>query len=250
VSPTSSSDAPNDLISTLEIDRYRVSSDASHFAFIPSALATPKRTEDVASLFTYASRENKKVTFRSGGTSLSGQAVTDGVMIDSRKFFRKIEVLEEGARVRVQPGATIRAVNVRLARFGLKLGPDPASEIAATIGGVIANNSSGMACGITDNTYRTLESAIVVLPSGALINTADADSDSKLRVMAPALYEEISALRDLIRSTPELHEKIRSQYQIKNTMGYGLNSFVDFDSVVDIFLHLLIGSEGTLGFVS
>ena len=250
MSPTSSSDAPNDLISTLEIDRYRVSSDASHFAFIPSALATPKRTEDVASLFTYASRENKKVTFRSGGTSLSGQAVTDGVMIDSRKFFRKIEVLEEGARVRVQPGATIRAVNVRLARFGRKLGPDPASEIAATIGGVIANNSSGMACGITDNAYRTLESAIVVLPSGALINTADADSDSKLREIAPALYEEISALRDLIRSTPELHEKIRSQYLIKNTMGYGLNSFVDFDSVVDIFLHLLIGSEGTLGFVS
>jgi len=250
VSPTSNSEVLNDLISTLEVDRYRVSSDASHFAFIPSALATPKRTEDVVSLFTYAAREKKKITFRSGGTSLSGQAVTDGVMIDSRKFFRKIEVLDDGARVRVQPGATVRAVNSRLARFGRKLGPDPASEIAATIGGVIANNSSGMACGITDNTYRTLESAIVVLPSGAVINTADGDSDSKLSEIAPELYREISALRDLIRSSPDLHEKIKNQYLIKNTMGYGLNSFIDFDSVVDIFLHLLIGSEGTLGFVS
>ena len=250
MSPTSSSDLLADLISTREIDRYRISSDASHFAFIPSALATPQTTQDVVSLFTYATQEKKQVTFRSGGTSLSGQAVTDGVMIDSRKFFRKIEVLDNGLRVRVQPGATVRAVNARLSRFGRKLGPDPASEIAATIGGVIANNSSGMACGITDNTYRTLESAIVVLPSGAVINTADADSDSKLNEIAPELYREIGALRDLIRSSTDLHERIKNQYLIKNTMGYGLNSFIDFDSVVDIFLHLLIGSEGTLGFVS
>jgi D-lactate dehydrogenase len=171
-------------------------------------------------------------------------------MIDTRRNFRSIEVLEDGAKVRVQPGATVRAVNTRLARFGRKLGPDPASEIACTIGGVIANNSSGMACGITANTYRTLESATVVLSNGVRINTAVSDFEEKLAALAPEIYQTLIAIRDEIAARPDLTEKIKSQYLIKNTMGYGLNSFIDFQSLPDIFLHILIGSEGTLGFVS
>ena len=232
------------------IDRYRTSSDASHFRLIPEAVATPTNAEQVAQLFRYASEKKTSVTFRSGGTSLSGQAVSDALLIDTRRHFRAIEVLNGGAQVRVQPGATVRAINARLARFGRKLGPDPASEIACTIGGVIANNSSGMACGIKDNTYRTLKSATVVLYNGIIINTADQDSDLQLRNSVPELYSELSSIKDELNSHPELVKGIRNQYRIKNTMGYGLNSFVDFDSVIDIFLHLLIGSEGTLGFIA
>jgi len=217
---------------------------------IPEEVATPTNAEQVAQLFRYASEKKTSVTFRSGGTSLSGQAVSDAILIDARRHFRAIEVLNGGAQVRVQPGATVRAINARLARFGRKLGPDPASEIACTIGGVIANNASGMACGIKDNTYRTLKSATVVLYNGSIINTADQDSDLQLINSVPELYSEIISIKNELSSHPELIERIRNQYQIKNTMGYGLNSFVDFDSVVDIFLHLLIGSEGTLGFIS
>ena len=137
MSPTNTSDLLADLISTREIDRYRISSDASHFSLIPSGVATPRSVDEISAILKYASSAGKNITFRSGGTSLSGQAVTDGIIIDTRKNFRKIEVLDGGARVRVQPGATVRAVNSRLARFGKKLGPDPASEIACTIGGVI-----------------------------------------------------------------------------------------------------------------
>ena len=239
-----------DLLSTRVIDRYRTSSDASHFRLIPRSVATPTNAEQVANLFAYASTNKTSVTFRSGGTSLSGQAVSDAILIDTRRHFRKIEVLNEGSQVKVQPGATVRAVNAALARFGRKLGPDPASEIACTIGGVIANNSSGMACGITDNTYRTLQSATVVLPNGSVINTADPDSDSQLKNAAPALYAELKAIKAEIGSQHHLSENIVKQYKIKNTMGYGLNSFVDFDSIIEIFLHLLVGSEGTLGFVA
>jgi len=84
----------------------------------------------------------------------------------------------------VEPGATVRAVNARLARHGRKLGPDPASESACTIGGVVANNSSGMACGTEFNTYRTLESVVLVLPSGTVIDTGAPDSDEQLRPVA------------------------------------------------------------------
>ncbi len=250
MSPTNTIGPLDELISTRAIDRYRTSSDASHFHLIPEAVATPQNAEQIAQLFRHASEHKTSVTFRSGGTSLSGQAVSEGILIDTRKFFRKIEVLDGGAQVRVQPGATVRAVNARLARFGRKLGPDPASEIACTIGGVIANNSSGMACGITDNTYRTLQSATVVLYNGSIINTADSDAAEQLQKSVPELYNSIIEIRDHIHAQPALIEKIRSHYLIKNTMGYGLNSFVDFKEPLDIFLHLLIGSEGTLGFVA
>lgn len=249
MSPTSKSGLV-DLISTKTIDRYRVSSDASHFLLIPQGVATAVNAESIATLFKIATRDKTSVTFRSGGTSLSGQAVSEAILIDTRRHFRKIEVLDAGARVKVEPGATVRAVNARLARFGRKLGPDPASEIACTVGGVIANNSSGMACGITDNTYRTLQSATVVLANGAIINTADLDSELQLQKAAPALHAELAAIKGELRSRQDLVSEIVRQYQIKNTMGYGINSFLDFDSVIEIFLHILIGSEGTLGFIA
>lgn len=84
---------------------------------------------------------------RSGGSSLSGQGGGEGMLVDVRKHFRDIEVFNNGARVRVQPGATVRSVNNRLAFYVTKIGPDPASEFAAKIGGVIANNSSGRRAG-------------------------------------------------------------------------------------------------------
>ena len=123
----------SEIISTRDIDRYRTSSDASHFALIPSAVASAHSAGQIAELFKYASSNKTSVTFRSGGTSLSGQGVTDGILIDTRKHFRSIEVLDGGRQVKVQPGATVRAVNARLARYARKLGPDPASEIACTI---------------------------------------------------------------------------------------------------------------------
>ena len=238
------------LISRRAIDRYRISSDASHFLLIPDALAVPTSVDDIAKLFAHATSESTTITFRSGGTSLSGQRVSNAILIDCQKNFRKIEVLEDSLLVRLQPGVAVRSVNARLARFGRRLGPDPASEIACTIGGVIANNSCGMACGITQNTYKTLKSAIVVLANGAIINTADSDSETQLAMKAPELFKSLSEIKGNIDSRIDLVDRIRKQYLIKSSMGYGLNSFVDFDSIMDIFLHILVGSEGTLGFIA
>jgi D-lactate dehydrogenase len=231
-------------------DRLAMAHDASHFLLTPTAVVAPDSAAQVAALLAVAARHDVPITFRSGGTSLSGQGVTDGILVDTRAGFRAVTVLDGGARVRVQPGATVRQVNARLAPHGRKLGPDPASESACTIGGVIANNSSGMACGTQANTYRTLESMVMVLPSGTVIDSAAPDADAQLRRREPALHEGLLRLRDRIRGNPESVREIARQYALKNTMGYGLNAFVDHTEPVDVLTRLVIGSEGTLAFVA
>jgi D-lactate dehydrogenase len=237
-------------VATRATDRLSSAHDASHYLLTPQAVVAPADANEVAAVLAASRRQGVPVTFRSGGTSLSGQASSSGVLVDTRRGFRAIQVLDQGDRVRTGPGATVRAVNTRLARYKRKLGPDPASEIACTIGGVIANNSSGMACGTDANTYRTLESAVLVLPSGTILDTGAEDADGTLRKAEPELYAGLARLRDRVRENPESVASIRRLYAIKNTMGYGLNSFLDHDRPIDLLEHLIVGSEGTLAFVA
>ncbi|GAA4991092.1 FAD-binding and (Fe-S)-binding domain-containing protein [Yinghuangia aomiensis] len=250
-----------DLVAALEIarvgtvaarpsDRLAHAHDASHYLLTPQAIVRPSDTADMSRLARFATSHAMPLAFRSGGTSLSGQAGTEHLLVDTRRHFRRVDILDDGLRARVQPGATVRGVNARLARHHRKLGPDPASEIACTIGGVVANNSSGMTCGTTHNTYRTLESAVLVLASGNVIDTARPDADDELARLQPELHAGLTLLRDRVRADPDSMDRIARLYAIKNTMGYGLNSFVDHDSAVDILLRLVIGSEGTLAFVA
>lgn len=224
--------------------------DASHYLLVPRAVAVPRGAHEITALMQAAREHGSPLTFRSGGTSLSGQATASGILVDTRRHFRNVTVLEDGARVRAQPGATVRSVNARLAPFGRKLGPDPASEIASTIGGVVANNSSGMLCGVHGNTYSTLHSVVLVLASGTVIDTGAGDADSILRRVEPRIYEGLVELRDRLRGDAEAVALIRRLFAIKNTMGYGVNSFLDHDLPVKILEHLVVGSEGTLAFVA
>ncbi|WP_338051382.1 FAD-binding and (Fe-S)-binding domain-containing protein [Pseudonocardia acidicola] len=237
-------------VRTRLIDRVALAHDASHYLLTPSAVVTARDAAHVGELMRACAARGTPLTFRSGGTSLSGQAVTSGVLVDTRSDFRGVQVRDEGRQVWVQPGATVRSVNVRLAPYGRKLGPDPASESACTLGGVIANNSSGMACGTEANTYRTLADMVAVLPSGTVVDTGAADADEALAAREPVLYAGLLRLRDRVRSRPESVRRIRAQFSMKNTMGYGLNAFLDFDRPADLLAHVVVGSEGTLAFVA
>ncbi|MDN6429371.1 MAG: FAD-dependent oxidoreductase, partial [Propionibacterium sp.] len=232
------------------LDRVAHASDASHFLHTPRALVIAQDAPEVAAVLRAASASGTHVTFRSGGTSLSGQASAPDLMVDTRKGFRDIEVLDGGRRVRVQPGATVRQVNAHLARHGYRLGPDPASEGACTVGGVVANNSSGMAAGTVQNTYHTLESMVLVLPSGTTVDTAAPDADVRLRREEPALVEGLERLRRRVLDNPESVATIKRRFAMKNTMGYAVNAFLDHESPADLLAHLVIGSEGTLAFVA
>lgn len=237
-------------ISTRQIDRIKYAHDASHFLYTPQVVAEARNANDVAAAFRASASSGAPVVLRAGGTSLSGQAGGGGMLIDVRKHFRGVDVLDGGKRVRVQPGSTVRQVNAHLAPYGRKLGPDPASEGAATLGGVISNNSSGMACGTQYNTYNTLESLTFVLPSGTVIDTAHPDAEAQFAREEPELVDKLEQLKRRVRGNAESVAKIEQHFALKNTMGYSLNAFLDYETPLEIFTHLLVASEGTLAFIA
>jgi D-lactate dehydrogenase len=231
-------------------DIVRYASDASPYRLFPRAVVMARTAEDVVEVLAYGRRNEIPVTFRAAGTSLNGQAQTDGILVDVRRHFAGVSVEEDGARARVKPGTLLGHANRVLAPYGRKLGPDPASTDIATVGGVIANNSGGMRCGVVHDSYSTVRSLTFVLPSGTRIDTAAPDAAEGFAAAEPELAAGLAAIRDEIRADEELSERIRRKFAIKNTTGYRLCAFLDAEEPLEIFRRLLVGSEGTLGFVA
>jgi len=232
------------------LDLVAYASDASPYRLLPQAVVMAHRPEDVAKVLAYGRRSRIPVTLRSGGTSLNGQAQGDGIVVDVRRHFRGFTVEDGGARVRVKPGTVLGHPNRALARHGRRLGPDPASTDFATVGGVIANNSGGMRCGVVHDAYSTLRSIKFVLPSGGTFDTGATGEAGRFGLEEPELARGLAEIRDEIRADAELTERIRQKFRIKNTTGYRLCAFLDADEPLQIFGRLLVGSEGTLAFIA
>ncbi len=239
-----------DRVLTRVIDLIRYASDASPYRLLPKAVVMARDASDVAKVFDYGRRAGVPVTFRAGGTSLNGQSQSDGILVDVRRHWSGVEVVDDGARARVKPGTVLGHANRVLAPHGRKLGPDPASTDIACVGGVVANNSGGMRCGVVADSYSTVRSLTFVLPSGTVIDTGAADATERFAAAEPELARGLAEIRDEIRADTELSERIRKKFRIKNTTGYRLIAFLDEDEPVEIFRRLLIGSEGTLGFIA
>jgi D-lactate dehydrogenase len=237
-------------ILTRPIDRIAFASDASLYRLIPRAVVQPISKQEVRQLFQFSRANRIPLTFRGGGTSLSGQAITDGILVDVGRYWRMGGAEDNGRQVRVEPGLIGQQANNILKPYATKIGPDPASITAARMGGILSNNASGMCCGVTQNAYHTLRSLTFMLPSGTTIDTAEPDADARFRAAEPQLAEGLLALKREIEAIPELADRIRAKYRMKNTTGYSLNAFLDYETPVDIFSHLLIGAEGTLAFIA
>ncbi|MEV8020097.1 FAD-binding and (Fe-S)-binding domain-containing protein [Streptomyces sp. NPDC086554] len=231
-------------------DLVRYASDASPYRFVPQVVVVAEDIDDVSAVLSYAHGRSREVVFRAAGTSLNGQAQGEDILVDVRRHWAGVEVIGDGERVRLGPGTTVVRANATLARHGRVLGPDPASAIACTIGGVVANNASGMTAGTTRNSYRTVASLTFVLPTGTVVDTAEPDADEQLAHAEPALCDGLLAIKREIEADPKLTARIRAKYEIKNTNGYRLDAFLDGATPVEILRGLMVGSEGTFGFIS
>ena len=242
--------ASEERVLTRPIELIAFAADASFYRLVPKAVVLTDGAEEIKALFRFSHESHLPLTFRAAGTSLCGQAITDGILVEVARHWRAVEVEDGGKKVRVQPGVIGGQVNQLLRQYGVKMGPDPASINACMMGGILANNSSGMCCGVAQNAYHTLDSLKFILPSGTTIDTADPHADEMFRAREPQLAQGIADLKAEIVANTTLRDRIRAKYRMKNTTGYSLNAFVDFERPIDIFQHLLIGSEGTLAFLA
>ncbi|WP_186647530.1 FAD-binding and (Fe-S)-binding domain-containing protein [Fluviispira vulneris] len=224
--------------------------DASHYVLIPKLVLVVDTENEVQKILSLCRKFQVPLTFRAAGSSLSGQAITDSVLLVLSWKWRKHTIFNDGKEISLQPGVIGKDANLYLAKYNRKIGPDPSSIDFAKIGGIAANNASGMCCGVKNNSYNTMKTIRIILNDGTVLDTGDPESIKIFRETHKKLLSELLRIQSSIKRNDNLVNKIRAKYSIKNTVGYAINSFLDFTDPIDILSHLMIGSEGTLGFIS
>ena len=241
---------PEDRVYTDELRTLAWGTDASFYRLTPQVVIRAKDEDEVAAIVKMANKYGLPFTFRAAGTSLSGQSVSDSILIVAGKNWEGYSVAADAGSITLQPGLVGARVNQILKPLGRVFPPDPASIGSAMVGGIVANNASGMNCGTHANSDRMLLSARLVLPDGTVLDTGDAASREAFRRSHPDFIARIEALRDRIRNNEPLADRIRKKYSIKNVTGLNLRPFIAYDDPFDIIAHCVVGSEGTLAFIS
>lgn len=241
---------PQKRLLTDALSLHAYAHDASHYVLIPKLIIRVDNEAEVQLIVRAANQHKVALTFRAAGTSLSGQAITDSVLVVLNENWRNYKIHDKGESITLQTGVIGSEANLFLAPFRRKIGPDPASIASAKIGGIAANNASGMCCGTVNNSYHTLKSIRLVFADGSVLDSADKESIAAFRQTHHHWLTGLLDVREAILADQELFSKIRRKYSIKNTVGYSLNAFIDFSDPIDILAHLMIGSEGSLGFIS
>ena len=235
---------------TDDLTTFAYGTDASFYRLTPKIVIKAIDELEIIKILKFANIDNLPITFKAAGTSLSGQTISDSILVICSFGWKNLEVLKNGNSIKLQPGVIGSSANNALKFFNKKIGPDPASINSAMIGGIASNNASGMCCGIDHNSYKTLKDIKIIFANGQLLDTSDTNSILKFKQNNKIFIDSIKNLSQSTKKNIELKRKINKKYSIKNTMGYSLNALIDFEDEIDIVAHLMIGSEGTLGFIS
>ena len=241
---------PANRLITDPMQTIALGTDAGLYRMVPGLVVRVDNEAELQTVMAGCHDLDLPFTFRGSGTSVSGQAVSHSVLIQLTRSWTRCEIADQGRRVTTDVGNTGGKINRLLAPHGRKLGPDPASLKVATIGGMVANNSSGMGCGVAHNSQNTLTAMSLILADGTRLDTADPHSRAAFAQARPDIVEGLAALAKKIQDSPELAQRIRKKYAIKNTIGFSVNALVDYTDPVDMLFHLMVGSEGCLGFIS
>ena len=241
---------PKDRIYTDDLRRLAWGTDAGFYRKIPQIVVRSKDEEEVSKLLAVATKHKLPVTFRAAGTSLSGQAISDSILIVAGKHWEDYEISPDASTIKLQPGIIGSRVNEYLAPYGKIFSPDPASKNSAMVGGIVINNASGMNCGTHANSDKILRSVRIVLVDGTVLDTGGEKSRDDFRKSHPDFISAIEKLRDEVRADEELVKRIKYKYSIKNVTGLNILPFVMFDDPFEIMAHCMVGSEGTLAFLS
>jgi len=241
---------PIDRIFSDELRTFAYGTDGSFYRLTPKVVVKVASEDEAVFVIKKCNELNIPITFRASGTSLSGQSISDSVLMVADRSWAQIKISEDRCRITMQPAVLGSKANLALKKYNRKIGPDPASINAATVAGIASNNASGMTSGVILNSYNTVADMRIIFANGSVLNTADGENKVSFIEENRELVVELLNIAWDLNIKPELVKRIKQKFNIKNTTGYSINSFIDFKDPIEIIKHLLIGSEGTLGFIS
>src|SRR5664279_1233633 len=234
------------------------STDASVYKEEPSAVAWPKTVEDIRKILQFAAQEKSHVTLRAGGTSLAGQVVSSGIIVDISKYMNKIlEINKEEMWVRVEPGVVLDELNLELRKSGLFFGPETSTSNRCNIGGMVGNNACGSHSIVYGSTRDHTLEIMALLSDGSeaifgAINKDEFLTRCKMENLEGAIYRNIKIILEDKVNQDKIREGFPDPEVHRRNTGYAIDQLLDseiFDekSVKKFnFSNLLAGSEGTL----
>ena len=232
------------------VSRALYSTDASVYRIEPAGVVIPRTREDIRRTVGICHQFRCPITMRGGGTSQAGQAIGAGIQIDTSRFFnRLLDVNVEERWARVEPGIVLDELNTQLRPEGLRFAPDISTASRATIGGMIANNSSGARSVYYGKTIDHVLDLDVILSDGSVAKLRPL-SATELTAACTGDSLEAACYREVRRIAAESADEVRRRYPkiLRRVGGYNLDDLIDPQSPFDL-TRLLIGSEGTLGIV-
>ena len=233
-----------------KVSRALYSTDASVYQIEPLGVVIPRSAEAVVQAVDIAARHGVPITPRGGGTSQAGQSIGSGLVLDTSKCLNRIlEINPDDKWARVEPGVVLDELNAALRPHQLRFAPDVSSASRATVGGMMANNSSGARSVLYGKTLDHVIEQRVVLSDGALAHFRPLDA-AHFAVAAAGDSIEARAYRAIPQLGATHAREIERRFPkvLRRVGGYNLDAFVDPSRPVDL-TRIIVGSEGTLGFI-